>query len=160
MADPRIMAIELDDHTIVSRNAAIERERQVAIADLLARNRFEPKRTRNAGHDGPYRVRLRVEEGRLAIEIADADARPLETIILGLGRFRRTLKDYFAICDSYFKALEQSNPAHIEPIDMARRGLHNSGAELLVDCLDGKVALDFDTARRLFTLIAVLHIRG
>ena len=160
MADPCIMAIELDDRTILSRNAAIERERRVAIDDLLARNSFEPKRTRSAGHDGPYRVRLRVEEGRLAIEIADADGQPLETIILGLGRFRRTLKDYLAICDSHFKALKQANPAHIEPIDMARRGIHNDGAELLVERLNGKVALDFDTARRLFTLIAVLHIRG
>ena len=160
MADARIIAIELDDTTILSRNDEIERERQVAIHDLLADNRFEPKRPLEHGREGPYRVRLRVEEGRLAIEIADAANAPLETIILGLARFRRPIKDYFAICDSYFEAIRRSTPAQIETIDMARRGIHDQGAELLIECLDGKIALDFDTARRLFTLISALHIRG
>ena len=112
------------------------------------------------GHGGPYRVTLRVTEGRLAIDIADEESRPLETIILGLTRFRRPIRDYFAICDSYFRALGEGQPAQIETIDMARRGIHNGAAELLLECLDGKIAVDFDTARRLFTLIAVLHIRG
>jgi uncharacterized protein (UPF0262 family) len=160
MADPRIIAIELDAVTMASRNDTVDAERAVAIRDLLAANHFAPKRPIARGHAGPYRVRLRVEEGRLAIDISDQDDAPLETIGLGLTRFRRPLKDYFAICESYSRAVAQGNPSQIEPIDMARRGLHNKGAELLTECLNGKVALDFDTARRLFTLIAVLHFRG
>lgn len=161
MADPRIIAILLDGDTLAPRAPEAEREREVAISDLLASNHFAPTRPMAAGHDGPYRVTLRVEEGRLAVDIADADGQRLETIVLGLHRFRRPIKDYFAILDSYFKALgEQAQPAQIETIDMARRGIHNGAAELLSECLEGKVALDFDTARRLFTLITALHIRG
>ena len=161
MGEPRIIAIELDDDTFPTRAIAVDRERQVAIHDLLADNRFEPRRPVEKGHHGPYRVKLRVEEGRLAIDIADADDRLLETIKLGLTRFRRPIKDYFAICESYFRALgEQQQPAQIEPIDMARRAIHNRGAELLMECLENKVAIDFETARRLFTLITALHIRG
>ena len=160
MADPRIIAIELDGETLAPRAPQAAQERAVAIDDLLAANRFEPRRPIENGHLGPYRVRLRVEEGRLGIDIRDADDRPLETIVLGLHRFRRPIKDYFAILDSYFQAIEQAQPAQIETIDMARRGIHNGAAELLVECLEGKVTLDFDTARRLFTLITALHIRG
>jgi uncharacterized protein (UPF0262 family) len=161
MADPRIIAIDLDGETLSPRAPEAAREREVAILDLLAANRFEPARPTKKGFTGPYRVRLRVEEGRLAIDIYDADRQPLETIILGLHRFRRPIKDYFAILDSYFKALgEQAQPAQIETIDMARRGIHNGAAELLIECLEGKVAMDFDTARRLFTLITALHLRG
>jgi uncharacterized protein (UPF0262 family) len=161
MADPRIIAIELDDDTFPTRAIVAYRERQVAIHDLLAGNRFAPRRPIEKGHDGPYRVTLRVEEGRLAIDIADTSKAPLETIKLGLTRFRRPIKDYFAICESYFRALgEQQNPAQIETIDMARRGIHNKGAELLTECLENKVTIDFETARRLFTLIAALHLRG
>jgi uncharacterized protein (UPF0262 family) len=161
MAEPRIIAIELDDATFPTRAIENDRERQVAIHDLLAGNHFAPRRPIEKGFEGPYRVMLRVEDGRLAIDIADADDRLLETIKLGLTRFRRPIKDYFAICESYFRALgEQQQPAQIEAIDMARRGIHNGGAELLTECLDGKVAIDFETARRLFTLISVLHIRG
>jgi len=161
MADPRIIAIELDDDTFPTRAIAVDRERQVAIHDLLVDNRFEPRRPTERGYTGPYRVKLRVEEGRLAIDIAHPDNILLETIKLGLTRFRRPIKDYFAICESYFRALgEQQQPAQIETIDMARRGIHNDGAELLMDCLENKVTIDFETARRLFTLIAALHIRG
>jgi len=160
MPDPRIIAIELDAETMAARSDTAEAEREVAIRDLLATNHFAPKRPIARGHVGPYRVRLRIEESRLAIDIADEADAHLETIGLGLTRFRRPLKEYFAIYESYVRAVAQGNPAQIEPIDMARRGLHNSGAELLTDCLDGKVALDFDTARRLFTLISVLHFRG
>ena len=160
MADPRIIAIELDAATMAARSDTAEAEREVAIRDLLAANHFAPKRPITRGHEGPYRVRLRVEESRLAIDIADHDAMHLETIGLGLTRFRRPLKDYFAICESYMRAVAQGNPSQIEPIDMARRGLHNSGAELLTECLAGKIAIDFDTARRLFTLISVLYFRG
>ena len=88
------------------------------------------------------------------------DEAPLETLILALGRFRRPIKDYFAICDSYYAAIRNATPQQIETVDMARRGLHNEAAELLKERLDGKIEVDFDTARRLFTLICVLHIRG
>jgi uncharacterized protein (UPF0262 family) len=112
------------------------------------------------GYAGPYRVKLRVEEGRLAIDISAESGELLETLILGLGSFRRPIKDYFAICDSYFQAIRQSTAQQIETVDMARRGIHNDAAQLLMDRLDGKIDVDFDTARRLFTLICVLHIRG
>lgn len=161
MTNPRIIAIELDDDTFPTHAIQVDRERQVAIRDLLTDNRFEPRRPSERGFTGPYRVKLRVEEGRLAIDIADADGTLLETIKLGLTRFRRPIKDYFAICESYFRALsDQQNPMQIETIDMARRGIHNVGAELLIDCLENKVSIDFETARRLFTLIAALHLRG
>ena len=154
MADPRIIDIQLDERSILRRNADIEQERRIAIFDLLEKNHFDA-----IGHDGPFRVTLRVEEGRLAIELADAAGADLGTIRIGLARFRRPVRDYFAICDSYFKAVRGDGARGIEAIDMARRALHNDGAELLRECLAGKVDVDFDTARRLFTLICVLHIK-
>jgi len=160
MADPRIIDIELDQATILWRSADIEQERRIAIFDLLEENHFAPQRVHADGYRGPYAVRLRVEEGRLAIDIGREDRTPLESVILGLGRFRRPIKDYFAICDSYFQAIRQATPAQIETVDMARRGIHNEAAELLRERLEGKIDVDFDTARRLFTLICVLHIKG
>lgn len=160
MADPRIIAVELDEKTIIWRNADVEQERRIAVFDLLEGNRFAPARVYPQGYAGPYRVRLRVEEGRLALDISSEDDRLLETLVLGLARFRRPIKDYFAICDSYYSAVRQASPQQIETIDMARRGIHNEAAELLIERLAGKIDLDFDTARRLFTLICVLHIRG
>ena len=112
------------------------------------------------GRDGPYRLLLRVVEGRLVFAIADEGSAPVEEVVLGLARFRRPIRDYFAICDSYFRALAESTPQQIETIDMARRAIHNDAAATLKDCLDGKIEVDFDTARRLFTLICVLHIKG
>jgi uncharacterized protein (UPF0262 family) len=160
MADPRISHIELDDATIIWRNADIEQERRIAIFDLIEENTFKPLRAFEAGHTGPYRLRLSVEDGRLALAISDADEALLETIILGLGRFRRPIRDYFAICDSYYQAIRRATAAEIETIDMARRGIHNDAADTLLERLEGKVETDFATARRLFTLICVLHIRG
>lgn len=160
MADPRIIAVELDEQTIIWRNADVEQERRIAIFDLLEGNYFAPQRDYPGGYDGPYRVRLSVQEGRLAIAISGANSEPLEAIILGLSRFRRSIKDYFAICDSYFQAVRQATAQQIETIDMARRAIHNEAAEILIECLQDKIALDFDTARRLFTLICVLHIKG
>ncbi|MDR6787488.1 uncharacterized protein (UPF0262 family) [Sphingomonas sp. BE138] len=160
MADPRIIDIELDERTILWRSADIEQERRIAIFDLIENNRFAPQREQPDGYAGPYRVRLGVEEGRLAIHIAREDGTHLETLVLGLARFRRPIRDYFAICDSYFQAIRQSTPAQIETVDMARRGIHNEAAELLRERLDGKIHIDFDTARRLFTLICVLHIKA
>jgi uncharacterized protein (UPF0262 family) len=160
MVDPRISHIELDEATILWRNADIEQERRIAIFDLIEENLFRPLRSVAAGHLGPYRLRLAVSDGRLAMDIADDGQQQLETLILGLGRFRRPVRDYFAICDSYYQAIRKATAQEIETIDMARRGVHNQAAELLLERLDGKVETDFATARRLFTLICVLHIRG
>jgi uncharacterized protein (UPF0262 family) len=160
MADPRIMEVTLDERTILWRSADIEQERRIAIFDLLEENHFAPQRKHADGYAGPYKLHLRVEEGRLALEIHRADDSHLETLILGLARFRRPIRDYFAICDSYYQAIRAASPAQIETIDMARRGVHNQAAELLMERLEGKIDVDFDTARRLFTLICVLHIKG
>lgn len=160
MADPRIIDVSLDERTILWRSADVEQERRIAIYDLLEGNHFAPQRVQPDGYAGPYRVRLRVEDGRLVIDTRRANDSPLETLVLGLARFRRPIRDYFAICDSYYQAIRQATPQQIETIDMARRGLHNEGAELLIERLRGKIEIDFDTARRLFTLICVLHIRG
>ncbi|URW76657.1 UPF0262 family protein [Sphingomonas donggukensis] len=160
MADPRIIDVALDERTILWRSADVEQERRIAIFDLLEDNSFAPQRAHDDGYAGPYRIKLSVEEGRLALAIHRADDSHLETLVLALGRFRRPIRDYFAICDSYYQAIRQSTPAQIETVDMARRGIHNDAANLLIERLDGKIAIDFDTARRLFTLICVLHIKG
>lgn len=160
MADARISNIELDDATILWRNADIEQERRIAIFDLIEDNSFKPMRSFTAGHHGPYKLRLSVRDGRLALEISDDDGAELETLVLGLARFRRPIREYFAICESYYQAIRKATPQEIETIDMARRGIHNEAAELLLERLDGKIETDFPTARRLFTLICVLHIRG
>ena len=154
MGDPRIIDVKLDDRTIIWRNADVEQERRIAIFDLLEDNHFNP-----IGHDGPFRILLRVEDNRLAVDLKDEADAPLETIRLGLARFRRPIRDYFAICDSYFKAIRSATPSGIETIDMARRGIHNDAAELLKESLADRIEMDFDTARRLFTLICVLHIK-
>ncbi|OAN67127.1 UPF0262 family protein [Sphingomonas sp. TDK1] len=160
MADPRILDVTLDERTILWRSADIEQERRIAIYDLLEDNHFAPQRAHADGYAGPYKLHLSVEEGRLALAIRRADDTPLETIVLGLARFRRPIRDYFAICDSYYQAIRNATPAQIETVDMARRGIHNDAAELLRTALEGKIEVDFDTARRLFTLICVLHIKG
>lgn len=161
MADYRIAKIALDEDTILWRNADIEQERRVAIYDLIEENTFKPVRGVEAGRDGPYDLRLSVQDGRLAMAIAMVgDDEPFETLILGLGRFRRPIRDYFAICDSYYQAIRKATPAEIETIDMARRAIHNDAADLLLERLEGKVETDHPTARRLFTLICVLHIKG
>lgn len=159
MADPRIIDVTLDERTILWRSADIEQERRIAIFDLLEDNRFAVLRHAET-YPGPYKLHLRVEEGRLALEIHRADDSHLETLVLGLARFRRPIRDYFAICDSYYAAIRNATPAQIETVDMARRGIHNEAAELIRERLEGKIDVDFDTARRLFTLICVLHIKG
>ena len=160
MADPRIIDVTLDERTILWRSADIEQERRIAIFDLVEENRFAPDRAYPDGYAGPYRIALSVQEGRLGLEIKREDDSPLETLILGLARFRRPIKDYFAICDSYFQAIRNATAQQIETIDMARRGIHDEAARLLIERLEGKISIDFATARRLFTLICVLHIKG
>ena len=160
MGDHRIIKVELDEATILRRNADIEQERRVAIFDLIEDNVFKPLRDFGDGYAGPYHLKISVEEGRLILDIRRSDDSAFEVLILGLGRFRRIVKDYFAICDSYYQAIRKASAAEIETIDMARRGVHNEAAELLMERLEGKVETDFATARRLFTLICVLHIKG
>ena len=160
MADLRIAHIELDEATIIWRNADIEQERRIAIFDLIEENSFKPLRAFEAGHVGPYHLRLSVDDGRLGLSVSDAASQHLETVILGLGRFRRPIRDHFAICESYYQAIRRATAQEIETIDMARRGVHNEAAEMLLERLDGKIETDFPTARRLFTLICVLHIKG
>ena len=158
-ADHRIVDIKLDERTILWRNADVEQERRVAIFDLLEANSFRPLTDYDDGYAGPYKVVMGVEEGRLTVAIGTVDDRALETFVLPLSPFRRTVRDYFAICDSYYKAIRAATPQQIETVDMARRALHNDASELLLERLSQRVEVDFDTARRLFTLICVLHIR-
>jgi uncharacterized protein (UPF0262 family) len=160
MADPRIIDVQLDETSLGWRSPDVEQERRIAIFDLIEGNHFAPQRAYADGYAGPYKIKLQSEEGRLGIHIHREDDTHLETLVLALGRFRRPIRDYFVICDSYYQAIRQSSPAQIETVDMARRGVHNEAAELLKERLDGKIEVDFDTARRLFTLICVLHIRN
>ncbi|WP_017666008.1 UPF0262 family protein [Porphyrobacter sp. AAP82] len=156
----RIAQVTLDEATILWRNADVEQERRVAIYDLIEENTFKPLRSAERGAAGPYHLHLSVTDGRLAMDIKDTADQLLETLLIGMARFRRPIREYFAICDSYYQAIRKATPAEIETIDMARRGIHNSAAELLLERLEGKVETDFATARRLFTLICVLHIKG
>ncbi len=156
----RIAQVTLDEATILWRNADVEQERRVAIYDLIEENSFKPVRSAERGASGPYHLHLSVTDGRLAMDIKDTGEQLLETLLIGMARFRRPIREYFAICDSYYQAIRKATPAEIETIDMARRGIHNNAAELLLERLEGKVETDFATARRLFTLICVLHIKG
>ena len=158
--DQRIAKIDLDEETIIWRNADIEQERKIAIFDLIEENTFKPLRAAERGANGPYHLQLAVRDGRLLMTIADTSDELLEELLLGLARFRRPIREYFAICDSYYQAIRKATAAEIETIDMARRGVHNRAAELLMERLEGKIETDFATARRLFTLICVLHIKG
>jgi len=157
MSNQRIVHIELDRKTLVSRSAEVEHERAAAIYDLLEENHFAPV----GEFDGPYQVHMRVEDAnRLVIDISDTLDLALVSISMSLMPFRRIIRDYFKICESYFDAIKRLSPSQIETIDMARRGLHNEGSEFLMERLEGKADMDRDTARRLFTLLCVLHFRG
>lgn len=152
----RLIAVELDASIGPGPSPEAEHERRVAIYDLVEDNRF----TLLAAPDGPYRLNLSTADGRLILDIHDGEAQRLSLIGLSMSPFRRIVKDYFMICESYYQAIRTATPSQIETIDMARRGLHNEGSELLRERLAGKVEVDFDTARRLFTLVCVLHWRG
>ncbi|HEX7710881.1 MAG TPA: UPF0262 family protein [Sphingomonadaceae bacterium] len=160
MSDHRISHIELDEATILKRNEDIEQERQVALFDLLEENRFKPLRAAQAGREGPWRLTLAVRDGRLAMDIEEEHGTGGETLLLGLAGLRRPVREYFAICDSYYRALRKATAREIETIDMARRAIHDQAAKLLLERLEGKIETDLATARRLFTLICVLHIKG
>lgn len=156
MAAKGIVSITLDETSIVRRNADIEHERKVAIFDLLEENTFVLK----DGNAGPYELVLRLEENRLVLDIRTDSGSPIEEIRLHLTPFRKIIKDYFLVCESYFSAIKTSSPSRIEAIDMGRRGLHNEGSDRLSARLADRVEIDANTARRLFTLVCVLHIRG
>jgi len=157
MAEQRIVDIKLDEQTVVRRSPEVEHERAVAIYDLLEENSFVP----SGDFDGPYVVHLSIEDRtRLILHVHDEGGGPLVRIPLPLQPFRRIIRDYFQICESYYNAIKKLSPSQIETIDMARRGVHNEGSEVLIERLKERVEIDIDTARRLFTLICVLHIRG
>ncbi|MET0169179.1 MAG: UPF0262 family protein [Aliihoeflea sp.] len=152
----RLIDVELDE-SIGRSTPDVEHERAVAIFDLIEDNSFHPVGD-EAG--GPYKLKLSLAEARLVFSIARESDEAVVTHILSLTPFRRIVKDYFLICESYYDAIRASTPSQIEAIDMGRRGLHNEGSQTLLDRLAGKIDVDFDTARRLFTLVCVLHWRG
>ncbi|TDI66957.1 MAG: UPF0262 family protein [Alphaproteobacteria bacterium] len=152
----RLIDILLDEQTLVHTNADIEHERKVAIFDLLQDNYFAPV----GAPIGPYVLRLSTAENRLLFDIRQENHRAVGQVVLSLSPFRRLVKDYLLMCESYYDAIRRASPIQIETIDMGRRALHNEGSQLLIERLNGKVETDFDTARRLFTLLCVLHIRG
>ncbi|BBF93682.1 UPF0262 family protein [Blastochloris tepida] len=152
----RLIAVTLDEDSIGRPSPDVEHERATAIYDLLEDNVFAP-----VGHSGgPYALHLSIQDNRLVFDIRRADGQPVVAHLLSLTPFRRVVKDYFLICDSYYTAIRTQTPSHIEAVDMGRRALHNEGSELLAERLKDKVAIDFDTARRLFTLICALHWKG
>lgn len=155
MSDFRLVDIEIDDASLQSRSSDIDHERRVAIFDLLEQNSFRPIQSPG----GPYVLRLAIEDGRLVFDVQTEGREPHGRLILSLTPFKRVIRDYFMICESYYAAIRTAPPSQIEAIDMGRRGLHNEGSELLRERLKDKVELDFDTARRLFTLICALHVR-
>jgi uncharacterized protein (UPF0262 family) len=152
----RLVAVELDENSIGSTNPDIEHERKVAIYDLLEQNYFEPSQQ----DGGPYVLHLSIDGARLVLDIRSEDGKPIIAHLLSLSPLRRIVKDYYMICDSYYQAIRTATPDKIEAIDMGRRGIHNDGSRILMERLAGKVELDSDTARRLFTLICVLHWKG
>ncbi len=150
----RLSSVDLDAATLPAATAEIEHERRVAIFDLVERNRFEPA----GAAAGPYRLKLSLVDSKLVFDIVGPDFSRAHG--LSLTPLKGVIRDYILICDSYFEALRGTSPAQIEAVDMGRRGLHNEGAELLKARLDGKIAVDHETARRLFTLVTALYRRG
>ncbi|MDR7033096.1 UPF0262 family protein [Mesorhizobium sp. BE184] len=152
----RLIDVELDE-SIGRSTPDVEHERAVAIFDLIEENSFQPV---NDDGSGPYRLKLSLADSRLVFAVSREGGDTVVTHILSLTPFRRIVKDYYLICESYYDAIRSSTPSHIEAIDMGRRGLHNEGSQTLKERLAGKIDIDFGTARRLFTLVCVLHWRG
>lgn len=156
MRRDRLVALDLDQSSLASGSSEAEHEREVAIHDLLEENHFAP-----VGNDeGPYRLVLSMAEQRLIFDIRRVDGKPVMVHILSLSPLRKIMKDYFMICDSYRTAIRTATPTQIEAIDMGRRGVHNDGSGILMERLEGKIAMDLETARRLFTLVCALHWKG
>lgn len=157
----RIANITLDDANLPAPTPEIEQERKVAIFDLLEENTFVlPVRDGRRVAEGPYNLGLSIRDKRLVFDVTTESAETAAEFHLSLGPFRQVVKDYFQICESYFEAVKKLPPSQIETIDMARRGIHNEGSRVLQERLAGKAEIDTDTARRLFTLICVLHFGG
>jgi uncharacterized protein (UPF0262 family) len=152
----RIIDIILDKATIAHNSTQVERERSIAILDLLENNCFSLE----DGPSGPYCLRLGIAEKRLVFDVSDENHMPISAVALSLTPFSKLIKDYFLVCESYFEAIKTAPPARIEAIDMGRRSLHDEGSVLLMERLKGKITTDFPTARRLFTLICALHWKG
>ncbi len=152
----RLVAVTLDENSIGRSNPDVEHERAVAIYDLLEENSFAP----NGDEDGPFALHLSITGSRLVFDIKRADGAPVMAHLLSLSPLRRIVKDYFTVCDSYYAAIRTATPDRIEALDMGRRALHDEGSGILMERLKRKVSIDFDTARRLFTLICVLHWKG
>jgi uncharacterized protein (UPF0262 family) len=152
----RIVKVELDESSASGGTPEAQQERSIAIFDLIEENAFAPA----IAQEGPYHLKLAIEENRLVFVVCDTEDRELHRFILSLTSFRRIVKEYFDICDSYYRAIRSASPSQIEAIDMGRRGLHNEGSEILRERLKGKVEVDFNTARRLFTLICALFMRS
>jgi uncharacterized protein (UPF0262 family) len=156
MNDQRLVGVFLDERSVISRSAQVDHERKVAIYDLIEENNFKLA----GDFPGPFNLHLSIVENRFVFEIRDTKDNELSRFTQPLSPLRAVIKDYFMICDSYYKAIKLATPQKIEAIDMGRRGLHNEGAEILQERLAGKVEIDSGTARRLFTLICILHIRA
>ena len=157
----RLIEVTLDETGLAAPTPEIEQERQVAIFDLLRENRFGlPERDGRAAPPGPYRLKLAIRERRLVFDIQTEAGETAAEFHLSLTPFNQVVKDYFQICESYFDAVKRLPPSQIEAIDMGRRGIHNEGSRILLERLSGKVETDMATARRLFTLICVLHFKG
>lgn len=154
-ASTRLVEITLDEGSIGRGNANIDHEREVAIYDLIDDNSFHVE-----GHDGPYKLTLGISEDRLVFKIDNETGDPLVSHAVPLTALRRIMKDYFLVLDSYYRAVRTAHASRIEAIDVGRRGLHDEGGQILIDRLAGKITMDFDTARRLFTLISALHWKG
>jgi uncharacterized protein (UPF0262 family) len=154
--DRRLVSVKLDEQSIGRASPDIEHEREIAIYDLIESNYFEPV----GDEGGPYLLRISLAERRLVLAVTQHDGREVITHLLSLTPFRKVVKDYFMVCDSYYAAIKTESPQKIEAIDMGRRGLHDEGSRLLIERLKDKVVVDFDTARRLFTLICALHWKG
>lgn len=157
-ADPqfRLVGVSLEEKSSEGHGREVEHERQIALYDLLESNSFRPI----GSPGGPYNLLLSLDGNRLTFTIYLLNEERHGTLILSLTPFRKVIKDYFDVCDSYFKAIPDQPPNRIEALDMGRRGLHDEGAHILAERLTGKIEVDFDTARRLFTLICVLHLKG
>jgi uncharacterized protein (UPF0262 family) len=155
-SNKRIVAVTLDEESIGRSGPDIEHERAIAIYDLVEKNLFAP----DGVEDGPFTLHIAITGSRLMFDIRREDGTPVVAHLLSLTPFRRIVKDYFMICDSYYQAIRTATPDKIEAIDMGRRGIHDEGSRTLQERLKGKVQIDFETARRLFTLISVLHWKG
>jgi uncharacterized protein (UPF0262 family) len=152
----RLVSITLDEQSIAPSSSNIDHERKVAIYDILDANHFEL----DGYDDGPYALNLSIAEDRLVLTVGLEQGEALSTFVLSLSPLRRIMKDYFIVCDTYYKAIRTAPPSRIQAIDMGRRALHDDGSKLLVERLKGKITVDHDTARRLFTLICALHWKG